>query len=86
VGVLVRQKYGSYDWWIFINHNGRRRSKKIGRDKATAEEVAKKIEDRPALGDLGIIKETPKVPILIPWFFVPAIPERQIHPLSKAPP
>jgi integrase len=44
MGVKVREKpKGSGNWWIFINHQGKRKSKKIGKDKCLAREVAKKI-------------------------------------------
>jgi integrase len=58
MGVIVREKQkGSGEWWIFINHNGKRRSKKIG-DKATANKVAKEVRERFAKGDLGMLKNT----------------------------
>ena len=42
MAVIVREKVkGSGQWWIFINHKGKRRSKKIG-DKATTNKVAKR--------------------------------------------
>lgn len=52
MGVTVRFYCG--DWWIFINHANKRRSKKIG-DRATAYEVAKQIRQRLAAGDLGLL-------------------------------
>ena len=43
VGVKVKEKVkGSGEWWIFINHRGKRKAKKIGNEK-TAFEVARKI-------------------------------------------
>ena len=34
MGVKVREKpKGSGVYWVFINHNGKRKSKKIGTDK-----------------------------------------------------
>jgi len=62
MAVTVREKIrGSGIWWVFINHNGTRKSKKIGRDKRLAQEVAKKIEARLTLGGLGFLKpEAPK--------------------------
>jgi integrase len=54
MGVKVREKVkDSGEWWVFINHNGKRRSKKIG-DKRTANNVAKEIRERLARGELGI--------------------------------
>jgi integrase len=45
MGVKVREKpKNSGNWWVFIDHQGRRKAKKIGKDKRVAMEVAKKIE------------------------------------------
>ena len=46
----------SGEWWVFINHKGKRRSKKIG-DKRTANKVARRIRERLAAGDLGMIRD-----------------------------
>jgi Site-specific recombinase XerD len=55
MGVTVREKVpGSGVWWIFINHHGKRKSKKVGRDCRKAVEVAKKIEAKLVLGDMKI--------------------------------
>ena len=57
MGVKVREKpKNSGVWWIFINHNGRRKAKKIG-NKRAAVEVAKKIEAKLTLGELGFIQK-----------------------------
>lgn len=57
MGVKVREKVkNSVEWWVFINHKGRRRSKKIG-DKRTANAVARKVKQRLAKGDLGMLKD-----------------------------
>jgi integrase len=57
MGVKVREKKkGSNEWWIFINHQGKRRSKKIG-DKRTANKVAKEIRERLAKGEMGMVKD-----------------------------
>ena len=54
MGVNVREKpTGSGVWWVFINHKGVRKSKKIG-DKKTAKQAAKKLEAKLVLGDLDI--------------------------------
>jgi len=56
MGVNIREKpTGSGIYWIFINHHGNRKSKKVG-DKETAEEVAKKIRARLLLGELNVQK------------------------------
>lgn len=58
MGVKVREKVkGSGEYWIFINHDNFRRSKKIGK-KATADKVANQVRARLALGDLSLIEET----------------------------
>ena len=55
MGVKVREKpKGSGEFWIFINHNGKRKAKKIGRDKRLAREVAKKIKAKLVLGDMNL--------------------------------
>jgi integrase len=55
MSVQVREKIkGSGEWWIFIEHHGQRKSKKIGRDKRFALEAAKKIEAKLVLGDLNL--------------------------------
>ena len=57
MGVIVREKVAdSGEWWVFINHKGKRRSKKIG-DRRTANTVARKIRERLAAGDLGMVRE-----------------------------
>jgi integrase len=57
MAVTVREKVkGSGEWWIFINHQGKRRSKKIG-DKRAANNVAREVEARLAMGDMGMLKE-----------------------------
>jgi integrase len=58
MGVKVRMFEGS--WYIFINHRGRRKAKKIGEGaeaRRTAEAAAKMIEAKLAMGDLGIVRD-----------------------------
>src|SRR4051812_977432 len=50
----VRVRYHRGAWWVFIAHRNRRKSKRVG-DKPTALEVAKKIRERLALGDLSLL-------------------------------
>jgi hypothetical protein len=51
MGVTVREKpRGSGIWWIFINHQGKRKSKKIGKDRKLAVEAAEKIKAKLVLG------------------------------------
>jgi integrase len=55
MAVKVRERpKGSGIYWIFIDHQGKRKSKKIGRDKRLAQEAAKKIEAKLVLGDFGL--------------------------------
>jgi integrase len=57
MAVTVREKTkGSGEWWIFVNHKGKRRSKKVG-EKRTANAVARKVRERLAEGDMGIVRE-----------------------------
>jgi len=61
MGVKVREKIkGSGEWWVFINHHGRRKAKKIGKDKKVAEDIAKKIEAGLVLGKVNLGNEGPK--------------------------
>jgi integrase len=65
MAVKVRQRpKGSGIWWVFIDHQGKRKAKKIGSDKRLAREVAKKIEARLVLEGTGVIEKRPKVPTL----------------------
>jgi integrase len=63
MGVKVREwdggKGGKLAWWIFVGHNNKRKAKKISAGpeaKKRAEEAARVIEARLAMGDLGIIE------------------------------
>lgn len=62
MAVTVREKKkNSGEYWVFINHKGRRRSKKIG-DKRAALAVKREVEARLAQGDLGMLRpECPTV-------------------------
>jgi integrase len=51
--VGVRVKFYRGAWWIFINHHGRRRSKKVG-DQQTAFRIARELRQRLASGDLHL--------------------------------
>jgi integrase len=53
MGVRVREKVkGSKVYWLFINHHGRRKAKRVG-DKKAAELAATKIRAKLAEGDRG---------------------------------
>lgn len=60
MGVKVRQKIKGkgQPWWVFISHNGKRTSRKIG-DRRAAEAVARKIEAKLALGEFGFDSDKP---------------------------
>jgi integrase len=60
MGVRVRQKNGV--WWVFIHHDGRRTSKKVG-DKKAAEVVAAKIQAKLVLGDFKIEESASAKPV-----------------------
>src|SRR6185436_18881162 len=51
MGVKLRFRRGA--WWIFIDHRGQRRSKRIG-DKQTAERLAKEIRERLVRSDFQL--------------------------------
>jgi integrase len=57
MGVNVRERDGA--WWIFVNHRGRRKAKRIGvgdPGKRAAKEAAAKIQAKLALGDLSALE------------------------------
>jgi len=57
MGVKVREyPKGSGDYYVFINHRGTRKSKKIGKDEELANEVAEKIKAKLVLGELDVEK------------------------------
>ena len=76
MGVNIRQKpTGSGVWWVFINHRGVRKSKKIGKDKKLAKQWQKKLEAKILLDDLDMDTFNKTVPALKPYaekWFLPA--------------
>jgi integrase len=44
-------------YWVVVHHDGRRRKKRVGRDKRLAEEIARKIQARLVLGDFTMETE-----------------------------
>lgn len=55
MGVKVRERpKGSGIWWIFIDHQGKRKAKRIGTDKRLAFEIAKKLEAKLVLKELNL--------------------------------
>ncbi len=68
MGVKFREKIpGSSEFWVFINHGGRRTSRKVGSEKA-ALEVAKKIEAKLILGESFLQEKKPSVPTLEEYY------------------
>lgn len=59
MGVKVRRHKGS--WYVFIDHLGQRKAKRVGSREA-AEQVKRKIEARLALGDSSSLERIKKVP------------------------
>jgi integrase len=58
MGVTVRERpKGSKVWWVFVNHRGHRKAKRVG-DKRAAELVKIKIQAKLADGDLSVLDET----------------------------
>jgi len=58
MAVKVRERpKGSGIYWIFIDHQGKRKSKKVGRDKRLAQEAANKIEAKLVLGQMGLCND-----------------------------
>ncbi len=60
MGVRVRQKVKGKGnpWWVFISHNGKRTSRKVG-DKKASEAVASTIRAKLQLGEFGFEEQKP---------------------------
>jgi integrase len=56
MGVAIRKKDGVC--YVFVNHMGRRKAKRIGTDRKAAEQVKRVPEAKLALGDLGVMEDT----------------------------
>jgi integrase len=64
LAVKVRERpKGSGEWWLFIDHQGKRKAKRIGKDKKLAYEVARKVEAKLTLGDLDIAQDKQRAPL-----------------------
>ncbi|MGE0825512.1 MAG: tyrosine-type recombinase/integrase [Candidatus Binatia bacterium] len=59
MAVKIKQHKGA--WWLFIDHKGKRKAKRVG-SKSAAETAAKKIEAKIALGQFEIKDEQQKRP------------------------
>ena len=60
MGVSVRQKKPGGAYWVFIRHGNKRKSKRIGYSKTSADKIADIIRGRLASDDLGIFDEKPE--------------------------
>jgi integrase len=61
MGVKVRQKDGK--WYVFINHQGKRKAKCVGDSKKAAEEVKRKLEAKLTLGEFSLDEARSSAPI-----------------------
>ena len=62
MGVRLKKVHGA--WYLYVNHQGKRKCKKIGTDRKIAEEVRRKVEAKFALGDLVVFGVTDPCPQL----------------------
>jgi integrase len=66
MAVKVREWKGA--WWVFIDHQGRRKAKRVGigkEGKRAAQTAAEKIQAALTLGDLSVFRSpTPEKPVL----------------------
>ena len=63
MGVVVRQKKKGrgQPWWVFISHNGKRTSRRVG-DRSAAEGVASTIRAKLQLGEFSLDTEKKRIP------------------------
>jgi integrase len=57
MGVILKEKDGV--WWVFVNHQGKRKAKKVGTDEETARTVADKIQAKLVLNEFDMEKPKP---------------------------
>ncbi len=55
MAVKIKQHKGA--WWVFIDHHGKRKAKRVGNSKRAAEQVAEKIQAKIALGQFEVVDE-----------------------------
>jgi len=92
MGVRVRQKLKGKGnpWWVFISHNGKRTSRKVG-DKKAAEEVASTIRAKLKLGEFNFeelkpaptFKEHANLWLSLPHDWKESTRENYLHNLNK---
>jgi hypothetical protein len=61
MGVKIRNRDGKL--YVFVNHNGHRKSKCVGSSRAAAEQVKRVLEAKLALGDIGIFAKEASMPM-----------------------
>ena len=80
MGVKLRERYPG-EWWLYVDHKGKRTAKKLGSDKRKANAIAKKVEERLAAGDLGLLpKDEPQVPTFA--VYAAAYLKKAVHTLK----
>ena len=47
---------------MFVNYHGRRKAKCVGSSREVAEQVRRQLEAKLALGDLGVLSDSPEEP------------------------
>ena len=57
MGITIRKKEGK--WFVFVNHNGKRKAKCVGDSRAAAVKVKQVLEAKLALGELGLLEKAP---------------------------
>lgn len=63
MGVKVRQKpKNSGIWYVFVEHHGKRKAKKVGRDKRLAQQIAQKLGAKLTLKDTGFLDDKQDIP------------------------
>lgn len=60
--MAVKVKHHKGAWWVFIDHKGKRKAKRVGNSKKAAEQVAEKIQAKIALGQFEIKNEQQRRP------------------------
>jgi hypothetical protein len=63
MAVKVREWKGA--WWVFVDHQGRRKAKRVGVGKSAkkaADAAAEQIQAKLTLGDLSVLAERPETP------------------------
>lgn len=59
MGITIKKMQGK--WFVFVNHNGKRKAKCIGESRAAAIQVKRALEAKVALGDIGAFYEADSI-------------------------